>query len=40
MGDYGKKSISPFFILFLQIESQYLINCKRYRSEILHTSRV
>ena len=27
-------------ILVLQFESQYLKNRKRYRSEILHTSRV
>ena len=44
---YGKKSISPILfvvvvvvILVLQFESLYLKNCKRYRSEILYTSRV
>ena len=34
-GRYGKKSISPILlvVLILQIESQYLKNRKRYRSE-------
>ena len=47
-GRYGKKSISPILLLLvvvvvvvlLQVESQYLKNRKRYRSEILYTSRV
>ena len=44
MGDNGKKSISAILlvvvVLVLQFESLYLKNRKRYRSEILYTSRV
>ena len=50
-GRYGKKSISPILLLLLlvvvvvvvvvvQFQTLYLKNRKRYRSEILHTSRV
>ena len=45
-GRYGKKSISPILlvvvvvVLVLQFESLYLKNRKRYRSEILYTSRI
>ena len=44
---YDKKFISPIFlviavvvVLLLQFESQYLKNCKWYKSETLHTGRV
>ena len=42
-GRYGKKSICLILyvvviVLDLHFESQYLKNCKRYRSEILQTS--
>ena len=46
-GRYGKKSISPILLLLLhlvvvvvQFQTLYLKNRKRYRSEILHTSRI
>ena len=47
-GRYGKTSISPILFLLLlvvvvvvvEFKTLYLQNCKRYRSELLHTSRV
>ena len=40
MGDMAISPILVVVVLVLQFESQYLKNHKRYRSEILHTSRV